>query len=89
MTRYDLLRAWLRERNVTFTWLGERLGRTETTLRQMVMRDHMPVEMHAAMVDLGIPAHLLPEPQQRQRRRKIVPMLDADGRIMQVLPGQK
>lgn len=85
MGRYQHLKIWLRERGCTFVWLGGLLGMTETGVRNMLMKERIAPERHAFLRNLGIPEELLPK-SEKYVRRKRVPMLDAEGRILQVLP---
>lgn len=87
MTRYELLKQWMKERNVSFVWLAAQLGIKETPLRRMLMQDRIPTKRHAQLVHIGIPEDMLPPGIDLTSRRPVmVPMLDADGRILQVLP---
>lgn len=58
---------------------------TETGVRNMLMKERIAPERHAFLRNLGIPEELLPK-SEKYVRRKRVPMLDAEGRILQVLP---
>lgn len=51
----------------------------------MLMKERIAPERHAFLRNLGIPEELLPKSEKYVRRKRI-PMLDADGRILQVLP---
>lgn len=87
MTRYELLKQWMKERNVSFVWLAAQLGIKETPLRRMLMQDRIPTKRHAQLVRIGIPEDMLPPGIDLTSRRPVmIPLLDADGRILQVLP---
>ena len=52
VNRYELLREWMRDHNVTFTWAARQLGLNETGVRKMLKADRMPPNRHQQFIDL-------------------------------------
>lgn len=62
-SRQARLRAFLAERGVTFRALGEALDLCESTVSEILSGRRSTVQHIERMVELGIPAELLPEPR--------------------------
>lgn len=88
MGRYDLLRTWMRENCVTFRWTASKLGMTDVGVARLLQAERISVKRHAEFAALGFPQELLPRAEDyiHKGRPPMVPMLDAEGRILQVLP---
>lgn len=61
--RYERLRAWMREHEITFTALGEQLGLRYSGARRVCLGETCPSRHHGKMLKLGFPAELLPAPK--------------------------
>ena len=79
VNRYQLLKEWMRNNQVTFAWAGHRLGLTETGVRRLLMKDRMPPNRHQQFIDLRFPEHLLPRPEAVSTgRRAMVPVWEQE-----------
>ena len=61
--RRQALKIWLFANGLSVSSLARILDITPSALQQALGRDRMPVRNHQALIDAGIPAHLLPHPQ--------------------------
>lgn len=69
-TRLMDLRVWMVRNGVTYVMLGAALGGiTGTAVQQLLKGDRMPVARHSALLDWGVPEHLLPPAQDVPRGR--------------------
>ena len=61
--RRQALKIWLFANGLSVSSLARTLDISPSALQQALGRDRMPVRNHQALIDAGIPAHLLPHPQ--------------------------
>ena len=54
------LRKWMATCNVTYRWIGEQLGISNTAARSLLIKDTVPVERYHQLAAIGVPVHLLP-----------------------------
>lgn len=76
--RATALRTWMDEHDVTIRYVAEQLGVSMTLARRyLILCETVPTRWHGQLVQLGIPAELLPRAEDRKRgpSRKI-PVLD-------------
>lgn len=75
------LRQWMANCSVTYRWVGEQLGITTTAARSLLIKDTVPVKRHQRLVEIGIPAELLPVamdiPTGPARRKPTFPAMTA------------
>ncbi len=67
------MRLWMRQYDITDRAVAEKLGLTPARVTIMLNRDTMPTVHHAALLQLGFPASILPQPYDRKsgpRRRR-------------------
>ena len=62
-TRQDRCRAWLVERRIVFGDLAADAGFSKATLSRIIAGSRAKPEHIARLIELGIPAELLPEPR--------------------------
>jgi transcriptional regulator with XRE-family HTH domain len=63
LTRQEALRIWLSRNGLTFSELGRRLGVTPNSVSKLCDQETMPVRRHAQLLEQGLPAELLPRPE--------------------------
>ena len=56
-------RIWCIENEVTITELAARIGISQPALSTALCKETIPVRRHAALKKEGVPAHLLPRPE--------------------------
>lgn len=83
-----MLRSWMTANRVSIAWVARQLNIAQSSASALLRGDRIPLKRHSQLVKIGIPEELLPraEDVKRPGRPPMVPMLDADGRILQVLP---
>lgn len=68
------MRQWMAQYDITDRAVAEKLGLTPSRVTIMLNRDTIPTEHHAALLRLGFPANILPQPYDKKsgpcRRRK-------------------
>lgn len=62
INRQDMLLIWLRREGVNQADIARWLGVTETSVSRWLRAESIPVQRHGQLVELGIPAELLPAP---------------------------
>lgn len=70
--RYHRLLGWMKEYDITFTALGQQIGKDGTSARKAVFKDTVPSEIHSILLQLGFPAELLPTPVKGRKRSSTV-----------------
>lgn len=70
LTRQEALRIWLSRNGLTFSELGRRLGVTPNSVSKLCDQETMPVRRHAQLLEQGLPAELLPRPEDLKRGPK-------------------
>ncbi len=63
LTRQEALRLWLSRNGLSFSELGRRLGVTPNSVSKLCDQETMPVRRHAQLLEQGLPAELLPRPE--------------------------
>lgn len=53
---------WMRQYDITDRAVAEKLGLTPSRVNTMLRRETIPTEHHAALLRLGFPASILPQP---------------------------
>ncbi len=67
MSKFELLKAWMAENNVTMRWAAAQMGVTPSLLSKYLRLDTMPQKRHEQLVQLHFPPDLLPEPVNKPR----------------------
>lgn len=70
--RYHRLLNWMKEYDITFTALGQQLGKDRFSARNAVFKDTVSSETYGILLQLGFPAELLPTPIKGRKRRRTV-----------------
>jgi len=73
ITRQEALRRWMRRTNTTFVALAENSGVTGAQMSKLCGQETMPVRHHRYLVQLGVPATLLPRPEDHRPGRRSHP----------------
>lgn len=63
LTRQEALRLWLSRNGLSFSELGRRLGVAPNSVSKLCDQETMPVRRHAQLLEQGLPAELLPRPE--------------------------
>ena len=63
LSREEKLQIFLIRTGLTFKSIGASLNLTGTAVAKLCRNDTMPTRRHAEFVELGIPASLLPRPE--------------------------
>lgn len=67
LTRQERLLVWLRRSGISCVELGEKLGISKSGVSRYFRGDTMPSRHVQKLIDLGIPAELLPAPEDKPR----------------------
>jgi hypothetical protein len=70
LTRQESLALWMRRTTTTFVSLAEGSGVTGAQMGRLCSQDTMPVRHHAHLLAQGVPAELLPRPEDQKPGRK-------------------
>ena len=73
MSRKEMLRRWMLEWDLTYSDFAKRLVVSVSGAFDLLTRDSIPKERHAALLALGVPEALLPPATKKKVRKGIFP----------------
>lgn len=71
--RYEHLRSWMRQFNVTFAYVGKNIGISRVGAMKVLKSERISPERHQQLVALRFPPELLPIADPKCRRGPRVP----------------
>ena len=82
ITRQDMLSIWLKKNGKTQADIARALEVGEVSVSRWMRAERIPEKRHEALVKLGIPAELLPQPLDitpgpKRKARKLEPSLQS------------
>ena len=66
LNRQEALEVWKRRTGISFAEMGRRIGVTGENVSKLCAQETMPIHRHAQLVEIGVPAELLPVPMYRK-----------------------
>lgn len=82
LSREEKLQIFLGRSGLTFKAIGEKLDMTGTAAAKLCRGETMPTRRHAELITLGIPAELLPKPEDIKpgpKPRRVAPAVAASA----------
>ncbi len=67
--RANRMKGWMRERNITYVSIAERVGMSGPGMHHALNREGMNMVLWQKLVDLGMPADILPKPYEKAPRK--------------------